>query len=53
MNNCCKYHRRLFENVDTETIILLSEVASRSLWAESVVPVSDLCLKNQFLTQAI
>ena len=30
--------RRLFENVDTETKLLLSEVASSSLWAESIVP---------------
>ena len=32
MNNCCKNDRRLFENVDTETMLLLCEVASSSLW---------------------
>ena len=32
MNNCCKNDRRLFENVDTETVLLLSKVASSSLW---------------------
>ena len=32
MNNCCKNDRRLFENFDTETMLLLSEVASGSLW---------------------
>ena len=32
MNNCCKNERRLFEIVDTETMLLLSEVASSNLW---------------------
>ena len=38
---------RLFENVYTETLILLSEVARSSLWVESVAHVSDLCLTNR------
>ena len=38
MNNCCKNDRRLFENVDTETMLLLNEVSSSSLWP-SLSPV--------------
>ena len=30
VNNCCKNDRRLFETVDTETMVLLSDVASSS-----------------------
>ena len=47
MNNCCKCDRNLFDNVDTETMLLLSEVASSNLWAESVASASDLCLTNR------
>ena len=33
MNNRCKNDGILFENDDTETILLLSEAASSSLWS--------------------
>ena len=68
VNNCCKNDPRLFENVDTETMVLLSDVASSSsFWPSLLLQflisfVSDkssprhsynLCLKNRSVTQAI
>ena len=55
----------MFENVDTETMLLLLRLRLALFVAESVAPVQsdfifvwqivapvyDLCLKNQFLTQ--
>ena len=42
MNNRCKNDRRLFENGDTETTLLLSEVASSSLWSVFTKTWNDL-----------
>ena len=64
MNNCCKNDRRLFENVATETMLLLLRLRLVLFVAESVAPVQsdficvwqivgpvyDLCQKNRFLT---
>ena len=44
VNKRCKNDRRLFENVDTETMLLLPEVASSSLWPSLSPRFLILCL---------
>ena len=46
MNNRCKNDQRLFENDDTETMLLLSEVASSSFWSSLSLPFS--CVQSEF-----
>ena len=43
MNNRCKNDQRLFENDDTETMLLLSEVVFSCLWS-SLSPLFSLIL---------